>query len=161
MRALKIVLAILGVCVLSCIGLGVVATAVGPPTEVTAGTKLQPRHARKLEKLGLLEAGETVRLYYSTGFIDVAEGLAMLTDRRLVLYDQEASPPEVKVPFSELASMRVSYSDSWVDNTTVWIALKDGSRHSFELSSESGGDREFVSALEEATGTVADVGGPP
>lgn len=161
MRALKIVLAAIGVCIACCIGLGAVAAALGPPIAVSPGTKLQSRHARKLEKLGVLEQGEKVRLYYSSGFIDVSEGLVVLTDRQLVLYDSESNPPTLKVPFAELAGLRVSYGESWVDNTTVWISLKDGSRHNFELATDDGGDREFVGALQDATGTVAEVGQAP
>ena len=88
---------------------------------------------------------------------DITEGFYLLTDQALILWGEEFAPeggalvPSVRLPLDQITYLEVQYSDSWYEDSAV-IVESGGWTYQFPLSSENGGDRSFITALEEATG---------
>jgi hypothetical protein len=154
MSALK-VLGIIGLAFVSLLFLGLIYIGkVSPDTKVVSGAQLEARFMKQIRALKLLDEGEQLRLFYSDALTDVTEGMYFLTDRKLVLHSQDYATPTILIPLTEIADVRATYSDDWVDPTMVWVTLKDGAEHSFPLSNEGGGDKQFVKALQQAAGVT-------
>ena len=62
--------------------------------------------------------------------------------------------PAVRLPLDEMISAGVYDSDSWLEDSAVSVD-SGGWNHCLPLSSESGGDRRFITALEKATGVAS------
>ena len=62
--------------------------------------------------------------------------------------------PAVRLPLDVMVSAGVYDSDSWLEDSAVSVD-SGGWNHCLPLSSESGGDRRFITALEKATGVAS------
>ncbi len=140
--------------------LGLLLPATAPETAVLQGDQLSTELHAIVESLDILEPTETILYFYSDGAWDIREGFYMLTDQAVILWGEEFFPEgeEVLVPAARLAldqitSIGVNYSDSWLASSVSVDAL--GWNYRFPLSSESGGDRRFITALEKATGVAS------
>ena len=128
-----------------------------PETYVLEGDQLSTDQRATIESLGLLKPSERILYFYSDGFWDMKEGFYMLTDQALILWGEAFLPegrvlaPAVWLPLSEITFIGVHYSDSWLEDSAVGVD-SGGWNYYFPLSSENGGDRSFITALEKATG---------
>jgi len=132
-----------------------------PATDVLEGDQLSTDLHAIIESLDILEPTETILYFYSDGIYDIKEGFHMLTDQALILWGEEFAPegasvlaPAVRLPLDEITSIGVYYSDSWFEDSAVSVD-SGGWNYYFPLSSENGGDRSFITALEEVTGVAS------
>ena len=128
-----------------------------PETYVLEGDQLSADQRATIESLGILEPSERILYFYSDGFWDMKEGFYLLTDQALILWGEAFIPegrvlvPAVRLPLSEITFIGVHYSDFWLEDSAVGVD-SGGWNYYFPLSSENGGDRSFITALEKATG---------
>jgi len=149
-------------------GLLLTFTVLEPPTTpetfVVEGDQLSTEQQATIESLGVLEPSERILFFYSDGMWDIAEGFYMLTDQALILWGDEfmqegKQEPAVRLPLDQITSIDVEYSDSWYEDSAVNVESGEWI-YQFPLSSENGGDRSFITALEEATGLTTGEEGP-
>jgi hypothetical protein len=159
MKKILILLAILGV-----LGLGLGAAAIvgliyiganGPETFVVSGEQMTARQVAVIRELGLLEKGEEIRHFYSDALLDIRDGMYFVTDRRLVLYDDDRAEALLAAPFAAIEGVAAEWSDSiWIDSTFA-VTLADGRVWTFPISCENGGDKLVFEHLRERGATGA------
>jgi hypothetical protein len=120
----------------------------GPSTSVVPGRQIPKEYRSTIQTLDLLEEGEQILYFYSDAMVDIEEGFYLLTDRKVAVYDNEWDPPDVRIPFSQIEDLDITYDESFWTDSTVLLVLTDGSEVWFPLSSDDGGDKKFFEALE-------------
>ena len=130
-----------------------------PETAVLEGDQLSTDIHAMVESLDILEPTERILYLYSDGIWDIKEGFYLLTTQALILWGENFVPEGTAVPAlrlapSEITSIGVYYSDSWLGDSFVRVD-SGGWNYQFPLSAENGGDRSFITALEEATGLTS------
>ncbi len=139
--------------------LGLLLPATVPETAVLQGDQLSTDLHAIVESLDILEPTERILYFYSDGIWDIKEGFYLLTNQALILWGENFVPegtaiPVIRLAPSEITSIGVYYSDSWIEDSVVRID-SGGWNYQFPLSVENGGDRSFITALEEATGVAS------
>ena len=95
----------------------------------------------------LLEHEEVLR-FYSSGLWSIREDGNLLTDERVVSYEVLGDEKYfAAVAYTEIADIQVEYSESWLDDTQVVVMTIHGEDIYLVLSTEKGGDRDFVRRL--------------
>ncbi len=120
----------------------------GPSTSVMPGRQVPKEFVSTIQALGLLESDEQILYFYSDAIVDIQDGLYLLTDRKLVIYDNEWEPPDIRIPFSRIERLDITYDESFWTDSMVLVVLTDGSEVWFPLSSDDGGDKKFFQTLE-------------
>ena len=72
-----------------------IETGFVPDTMVQTGDEISTRHLEQLREARVLKRGETVQYYYSEGFLDIAYGGTVMTDKRIIGYWTEDESVEV------------------------------------------------------------------
>lgn len=133
--------------VLSAVAAVIYATAVTPEQTVVSARQFPARYARQLDSLGLLQEGEQLQLIYCDGFFDIRDGMYLLTDRHVILYDRSNVEPAWIIPFSEIEDVSIEYSDSWLDDSVLTLFLRDDDVAVIPLSNTNNGDRLWYNKL--------------
>ena len=128
----------------------------GPETRVVTGNQVRPHHLRTISALKLLQPGERIHYFYSDALVDIRKGMYFVTDRRLVLYSKDWEKPRQEIPFQEIEKMEAQLQDSFWEDSTIEVTLKNGEALEFPLSNEKGGSRRFFEYLKsKAPGAAA------
>jgi hypothetical protein len=146
-----------GLTVLSCGGcLALVAYigAKGPDTKVYTANEVPAKFVDIARRLGLLDPGEQVKFFYSDALVDIEKGFYFATDKKVVVYIKSAATPATIVPYSKIDSVDLKSSDSWTDDGTITLKLRDSSVVAFPVSSEEGRDKHFADWIEKSMGKV-------
>ncbi len=117
-----------------------------PDTKAIPGPQMRESQVRTIRSLGLIDADETIRYFYSDGLLDVKEGMYFYTDRKAVLYMKNAAEKQIIVPFEDIISIEVEYSDSWFTDSTIWLETETD-YITMPVCNEAGGDRRFYDGL--------------
>jgi len=156
-----------GLCVgalIGCVGLAIVSgvgalivmgvmseTGTIPGTKVVTGAELNADARQMLIDEGVVEAGELIHHYYSTGILSYREDGNLYTDRRVISYwemDDEISVSEAF--YSDIERIEPDYQDGLLLDSVVWIhGQSDGEEWAFDLyvSNEDGLDHTFIEGL--------------
>lgn len=119
-----------------------------PSTSVLPGRQIPKNYLSTIQTLGLLEESEQILYFYSDAMMDIEEGFYLLTDRKVVVYDNEWEPPDIRIPFLRIERLDITYNESFWTDSIVLVVLTDGSEVRFPLSSDDGGDKKFFTAME-------------
>ena len=153
---MKKVLIILGI--LAVLALGLAAAAIGalyyigangPETFVVTGEQMTGSQVAVIRELGLLEEGEQIRHFYSDALLDIRDGMYFVTDRRLVLFDDDWEEALLAAPFAAIEDVAAEWSDSFLIDSMLTVSLVDGRIWTFPMSSEHGGDEQVFEYLRE------------
>jgi hypothetical protein len=148
-RSIKIV----GLCVAAVIIIGLVflfvVGSLGPDTAVYTGHQIPKKFMATIRSLNLLSDGEQIRYFYSDAMLDIKAGFYFVSNTRLVLYSSKWETPEVILPFEEIESVEADYSDSFWEDSIVYVTTSSGMDVCFPVSSERGLDRKFVEAIKQ------------
>lgn len=120
-----------------------------PEIEAQPGNRVAKRHKDTLRDVGALKPGERIAWFYSDGLFSADEGAYFFTEERLVLYSAEWDPPEESIPLGEIADVDIQRSDTWLDDSVVYVTLDDGEELFFPVSAEKDLDIRYVDALRE------------
>jgi hypothetical protein len=121
----------------------------GPDTKIYAGNEVPRRFLSTLREMGALEAGESVRFFYSSAILDFRGSFCFVSDRKVAVYDSEAERSEIRIAFDEIEDAELVSGSSWIVDGAITLTLKDGDVVSFEVSSEMERDKKFLKAIEE------------
>jgi hypothetical protein len=121
--------------------------SVGPETHVYSGNEVPRRFVTTVSDLGLLGSGERIKHFYSSGLTDIRDGFSFISDKKLVVYNQESATAATVVQFAEIDRADMVSSTAWYEDSTITLTLKSGDVVIFPVSSERGGDKRFLDAI--------------
>ena len=157
------VLIVLGVLTfLACagfLGLSAYVGTVGPGTRVYAGNEVPKKFVDVANELRLLDAGESIKFFYSDALTDVRNGMYFVTDRKVVVYKSDAAAPATIVPFVKIADADLESSTSWAEDGSITLHLTDGSVVVFPVSGEGKRDKLMFEAIRFTPGGGVTQGG--
>ncbi len=119
----------------------------GPDTRVLPGRQVPARFMAQIRRLDLLDPGEQIQYFYSDALLNIEEGMYFLTDHKVVIYSRSFDDPTVIIPFSEVADVEATFSDSWFEDSIITLRLADDTYTWFPVSSEGGGDKKVYETL--------------
>ena len=136
---------------LSLVGVLVLANAVrtvaglAPDTRVIAGQNLPKLHAAWLRKAGVVKPDETVEYFYCGAIFSTRSKGCVVTDKGVAAYEKSGGELEVqRAAYAEIANIHVTYSDSWFEDTQVFIEPRDKDGFYLLFSTEKKMDRLCV-----------------
>ncbi len=119
-----------------------------PETGVISGDALSDSDRQILLDEGYLLDNEKVLSFYSSGLWSIREDGNLLTDERVVSYEVQGGEKYfAAVPYTEIADIEVTFSQSWFEDTQIVVTTNDGEDIYLIVSPEEGGDRAFVGLL--------------
>ena len=147
-----------GVAVLLVAGYGfgiLMDTGVVPSDRVQTHDEIEDKHMQVLLDEGLIDQGERIEHFYSEGFVSVREGGSILTDRRVIAYE-EWDDDEVYVSelgFDEIISIEQTQEGDTL-NYAVYSVSGEAEDDYLELwlPHENGDADRFVGALRAKVG---------
>lgn len=125
-----------------------------PGNIVIAGERLPNHEMKFLHRLGVVDPGENLELFYSDSFWSYRTDGNGLTDRRVFSYWKDSGDTRTNVRFAyfdQIDDLEIKYADSSVENTIVTVVQKDGEKFHLYLSNTKRRDREFVELLKKRT----------
>lgn len=143
------VLILLGV-----IGLGLVMTFMdSPSTAVEKGEDLPESFAPWLRENGVIEADETIDMFYSEGVFSIEEGGNLLTNRRVISYfrSEEGELEIHSAAYDEITNIILKQKGDVLSDSLVQVVYgpeEDQGWFYLLLSAEKGGDEKFIELLE-------------
>lgn len=120
---------------------------IAPETSVYLGHQVPKKYKKEIQSLELLDSDETIKYFYTDGFLDIKDGLYFVTDKNLVVYCQVWDEPATIISFDEITKLDVEYDNSFVNDSYINIETIDGLEISFPVSSEKKRDKLFYEYL--------------
>lgn len=144
---------VVGTVTLAAMALGI-AIEIGavPDTKLRRGEELRSRERDAIAEHVGLEQGETVLWYYSSGLLDHAEDMNLITDRRVVShqrFDGETYRQEAR--YEEIVACEVLEEGHVLLDTTVYVltGLDQEEGLILYLSAEGGRDELAIGSIRE------------
>lgn len=125
----------------------VVVAAGGPGTEVVPGRQLKAKYVSFAADEGLLDPTEQIQYWYSDAFSDFTDGFYFFTDKKVVVYNNSWDEPAILMPFDSIQNITFRADPSFLEDSQLFLELKDGTFVNFPVSSENGGDQRFHKRL--------------
>ncbi|WDE96926.1 hypothetical protein PQO03_02995 [Lentisphaera profundi] len=146
MKVLKIVLIGLGIIVGLLFTVALVIVDSAPETYVYKENRIPKKYTEHILALKLIDKDETIKYFYSDGFMKIDEGMYFITNKQVVLYSEEWPEPAEKIPFDQIINVEIEYNDTWLDDSWVYLNTEEF-EYEFPLSNERGGDKKFIKYL--------------
>ncbi|NOJ03003.1 hypothetical protein F0236_04485 [Vibrio splendidus] len=105
-------------------------------------------YLEKINELDLLETTEKVEYLYTDALFELEEGLYFVTNKHLVLFNQEWSPRGYIIPFESIRKVEIDYDYSYINDSIMTVRTLEHVL-SFPLSSNEGRDKLFMEYLSE------------
>jgi hypothetical protein len=123
-------------------------SGLSPDTQVITGERLHKRHVAWLRRAGIVKTNETIDYFYSTAFLSLRSGGYVVTDKGVVAYEKSDGQLNVqRAAYSEIEDIDVTYSESWLEDTEVFIELRDTEGFRLKFSTEEKVDRRCVKRI--------------
>jgi len=118
--------------------------------EGTIHTRAQipENYIEKINELGLLETTEKIEYLYTDALFELEEGIYFVTNKHLVLFNQEWEPRGYIIPFENIRKVEIKFDYSYINDSIMTVRTLE---HvvSFPLSSNEGKDKLFMKYLSE------------
>lgn len=137
--------------VVAVVTLGFVAeSGLVPGTAVVSGEELRPGVRALLVEDGLIEEDEEILLFYSAGFLSYRADGNLLTDRRVVSYEErDGELWSAALGYEEIAAVEVEDPGGSLTDAVVGVYDEDGEGFLLLVSREADGLNRFLNRLEE------------
>lgn len=119
-----------------------------PGTAVIPGRQLKSKFVKQINQLGVLEPGEQIEYFYSDAMIGIEDGFYLVTDRAVILYSRNWTPPVIRVDYADIRDTSTSFSTSWFIDSVMVLTLDDGTVISVPAATENGGDKRMYDAID-------------
>ena len=100
-----------------------------------------------MRELSLLEDNENLQFMYSDAIFDIKAGIYALTDKHLILYNEEWNEKETIIEFNNINFLEIEFEKSSFIDSYITVETKSGIQVVFPVSSEKGRDRDFYNYL--------------
>jgi len=142
------------------------STGFFPSTMVVSGDSLWERDLLYLRNQEILAEDEDIIYFYSGGVLSIKEDGQFISKDYVTSYGMDPDDGIVYSAFAayeDIEAVDVQWSKSWLEDTVITISDIYGNEFELWVSSESGGDKKFVSELKRlwnikrttAPGTIA------
>ncbi len=125
---------ILGVCIWTLFLLS-------PDIMPVKGAQVSTSVVDRLRSMGALHEGEDIEYLCPTGWFTIAESGLIITDQRLVIYDDHGNLESCDLV--DVVAIEFDPSVDWFDDGQFVIELENGDELFFLVSAEQGGDKMF------------------
>lgn len=129
-----------------------------PETFVYLETEMPNRYKKEIRELGLLESDESIKYFYSDGFLDIKEGMYFVTRDKLVVYCKEWEDPAFIVKYDNMSDLEIEYNDGFLEDSYMYVETVEGDYISFPVSSEKGRDKVFYNYVRKKANLEVDNG---
>ncbi|MBK7874138.1 MAG: hypothetical protein IPJ77_00010 [Planctomycetes bacterium] len=130
------------------LGVFVVRAGLGPELHAVPGDQVDASTQAYLRERGVLDEGETIVYFYSSGLFDAESTATFCTDRKVVDYDVEDGEEwhaEI-LAYEEIEELEFHAADDG-EVSLIVLQLREREPHTLFLPDAEGGDREFEAAL--------------
>ena len=114
-----------------------------PETGIYLGHEIPKKYLIEIIDLGLLEANEQIKFFYTDGIFDIKNGLYFVTDTKFVAYCKKWEEPKKVIRVDEIVDLDIEYKYLFTNDSNVYLKTKSGFELEFPLSSEKDRDKEF------------------
>lgn len=119
-----------------------------PDSLVLRGEEIPDATRKTLVDYGLISRGEKLLFFYSAGVFSLLEDGNIVTDRRVISYEESATSLDIfTAPFDSILTAVIYQPGEEVDDTIIEITTTDGSNFWLYASKEDGRDRDFLQAI--------------
>ena len=121
--------------------------SITPETSVYTGNRVPQKYLRTMRTVGALDDDESLLFFYSDALTDIRDGFYFVSDKRVVIYSQNAVRPLTSLPFEEITDAELYRDESFFEDSEITLYDVDGQIHSFPVSSEYNRDEQFFNAV--------------
>lgn len=142
-----------GVAVLAAVGGLMAISLVTPPKTVQTGAEMRMEDLAVLHGERIVDPDEDILLFYSAGLFSVREKGNLITDRRLISYEEFGEGIRtVTLSFRDIAGVSVAMPGDALGDTLLKLDLKGGGTFYLFVSSRDGGDERFMAEIRRRIG---------
>ncbi len=141
----------LGIIVITVTGWGLMMElGVVPSAEVLAGDEVPQKDKALLLNKGILLPNEKIQLFNSSGFISVLENGNILTDKRIISYEQQGGELQVyATPIEDVVEVKLTQKGDPTKPTMIEVWTNSGDGFLLVVPTENDGDTKFLKAIEQ------------
>lgn len=138
-----------GLIMVALFALGVLSEfGVVPGISVVDGQDLSQDNRNLLIELGVIQPTEEVELFYSTGLTSISGEGNLLTDQRIISYEALGDGLFIySTPYDKVEEIVLFQQGDYLSDTIIEIWPEDQEGFRLFLSTEEGGDQQFISAI--------------
>jgi len=121
-----------------------------PSTMVVSGNKIWEKDLEYLRSQNILADNEEILYFYSYGLLSIKEDGQFISEDHITSYfidPEDNSIYTSKAAYEVIEKIDVTWSSSWLEDTTVIVTTTDGEAFEIWLSEESEGDKKFVNEM--------------
>ncbi len=120
-----------------------------PTTAVLSGAEIGQGDLGILHAEGIVDQDEQIILFYSAGLFSIREDGNLLTDKRVISYEEEDGRiVTYAAPLPEIANIVVAAKGDLLNDSLLLVTRRDGSSFYLLVSTENGGDDRFLKEVE-------------
>ena len=120
----------------------------GPEMYVYLGKQTPKEFKQVINDLSLIEKDEAIQFFYSDALIDIQDGMYVITDKKIVLYNREWETPSLSITYEKIGRIEIHYSTSWDEDTWLFISDLEGESFDLPLSPDKGTDKRVINYIE-------------
>lgn len=120
----------------------------GPSTAVQTGDQISPDDVALLRAEGIVDGDERIVMLYSAGLFSVREEGNVITDRRVISYEEfEDEIWLMSTAFEDIQAVSVEETGDFLSDTVIMVTPNVGEQYLLFASTENGGDERFVAEI--------------
>lgn len=151
-KGLTLFLKLIGVLLLILLFILLIIGAMSPDTKVVPGKFIRKDYYEFIKQEKLISPNEKIKFLYSDAFIDFRKSLYFITDKNVVLHNEDWAEPSIIIPYSDIVAIEFEHNQSIYEDSIIYITLKDDFIVYFPVSSESNGDKLVLKAIKSNSG---------
>lgn len=133
--------------------------ALSPDNVALTGNLVSDSQKQKLLDMKVLEPGEQIELFYTSGTFSMNEGGVVITDTRLVIYSK--SGPVSSLQLQDIARIDYTPGSRWGADGVFSLEQDDGKIASFTIDGMNESDLLFFKTLQRRVGHLRKDAGKP
>ncbi|QDU55244.1 hypothetical protein [Aeoliella mucimassa] len=167
-KVLIVVGIVAAVCMVSVLGFFVwlgtmLESGAMPDTMVVVGNKLSSPARKAIDQAVTIRPDESILFFYSAGLWSWNEDGSLVTNQRVISYHQGEEDGELYVleaDYADIESVTPYFSDTWAEDSSLIVELKDESFFMLQFSNEEDLDHSAIDyvlkQVEAQGGTIGD-----
>lgn len=119
-----------------------------PDSVMIEGNDIPQRYAVKLRQQGILAEGELIEVFYSSGLLSILEDGNLMTDRRVISYEESEDEMLVlSATFEEVSHILIAEDGATFRDALLEVVSKDGSSFYLYMTVEDQAHLRFMDEL--------------
>ncbi len=119
-----------------------------PTSAVITSDELSQSDIEFFRTEGIIEPDEHIVLFYSTGLLSIREDGNMITDKRVISYEENADQLWIgSAPFDEIRDVSIAESGDLITDAALLVTLDNGESFILYISTSEDGDMRFLDEI--------------